>query len=210
MAFPSSTPDGSGPLVADTSALINLNATGHADTILGAFPNRVVVVDTVIAELDLGRRTGRGDADAVAAWVRAGRVEVVALGPSGLDQFERLVFGAAVDTLDDGEAATLAYAAQAGAIAIIDEGKATRIARQKMKSVVLLTTVDLLAHSAVERALGREPLADAVHRALTQARMQVFEHNIAWIIDLIGEDRAAICISLPRSARRSVAGSAKG
>jgi len=205
MAFPSTTPDGSETLVADTSALINLNATGHADRILGAFPHRVVAVDTVIAELDMGRRTGRGDADAVEAWVRAGRVEVVTLDPAGLDQFERLVFGAAVDTLDDGEATTLAYAAQAGAIAIIDERKATRIARQTMTSVALITTVDLLAHAAVEEAMGGARLADAVHRALTQARMRVFEHNMPWIIALIGEDRAASCISLPRGTPQATA-----
>ncbi len=209
MAFPFNTPEGSGPLVADTSALINLNATGHAEAILRACPNKVIAVDTVIAELELGRQTGRSDADGVAALVGAGLLTVVALDQTGLDQFEHLVLGPAVDTLNDGEAATLAYARQAGVVAIIDERKATRIARQKLTSVNLITTVDLLAHAAVEQVLGRPRLAEAVHRALTQARMRVFEHNVAWTIDLIGEDRAATCISLPRGARKSVAGSAK-
>jgi len=134
---------------------------------------------------------------------------VVALDPSGLDQFGQLVLGPAANTLDDGEAATLAYAVRATAVAIIDERKAIRIAQQKLTSVNLISTIDLLAHTAVEQALGRARLVETVHRALTQTRMRVFGHNVAWIIDLIGEDRAATCISLPRSTRNNIAAAAK-
>jgi len=50
-------------LVGDTSAVINLNATGCAREILRALPNRFLVVDVVSKELDRGRHRGRSDAD---------------------------------------------------------------------------------------------------------------------------------------------------
>jgi hypothetical protein len=47
--------------VADTSAVINLNATGCAGKIIAALPCRLVVVDAIPGELSIGR--GREDAD---------------------------------------------------------------------------------------------------------------------------------------------------
>ena len=55
------------PVVADTSVVINLNATGCSEAILGALPNRCVVPKEVSLEPRVGRRTGREDADALAA-----------------------------------------------------------------------------------------------------------------------------------------------
>lgn len=45
-------------VVVDTSVVINLNATGCADAILRALPNRCVVVEQVSLELQAGRDTG--------------------------------------------------------------------------------------------------------------------------------------------------------
>ena len=63
------------------------------------------------------------------------------------------------------------------------------------------TSVDLLAHHAVEDALGRAALAEAVFLALRDARMRVLPHHIKWVKALIGQSRAQQCPSLPRSAR---------
>src|SRR5688572_30708230 len=97
-------------LVADTSAVINLNATGCAMDIIRALPNRIVVVDVVAGELDTGRSRGRRDADLLNDLIAAGIVAQVSLGENGEQVFEQLVVGPAAMTLDDGEAATIGYA----------------------------------------------------------------------------------------------------
>jgi hypothetical protein len=58
-------------VIADTSAVINLLATGCAETILRILPNRLRVVNTVVAEVDEGRHRGRGDAGLLNSLVAA-------------------------------------------------------------------------------------------------------------------------------------------
>ncbi|HQC97288.1 MAG TPA: hypothetical protein PK306_16420, partial [Aquabacterium sp.] len=166
-------PDQPALLVADTSVVINLNATGCAEAILKALPHRVAVVDVVVDEIKRGVRKGRQDALKLEALIGAGVVEVVRLGAQGLLRFESLVVGSAGETLDDGEAATIAYAEEADARALIDERKARRLAAERHAAVPLGCTADLLAHGEVERAVGTAGIADADHNALIGARMRV-------------------------------------
>ena len=102
-------------VVADASVAINLNATGFAESILDELPNRFAVVEEVALELEEGRQRGRNDADALNTLVAAGRGDIVRLGNPAIDQFTALVSGPAAETLDDGEAATIAYALEHGA-----------------------------------------------------------------------------------------------
>ena len=53
------------PVIADTSVVINLNATKCAETILEALPNPFLVVSEVVLELESGLQTGRNDAAAL-------------------------------------------------------------------------------------------------------------------------------------------------
>lgn len=133
--------------------------------------------------------------------ISAGLVEIVSLSEAAASIFEGLVIGPAAETLDDGEAATLAYAVAAEAVPIIDERKASRICDEKFPSVRLGCTGDLFAHPAVVGKLGREKLSQAVLNALQTARMQVQPHFVAWVLELIGKEQAAYCPSLPRWAR---------
>jgi len=188
-------------LVADTSALINLNATNRASQIIQALPNKLVVEQTVIEELQFGRLRGRSDADIAERLAADGVIEIGRLATGGLDHFETLVAGSAVDTLDDGEAATIAFALEKSAIPLIDERKAHRICRERFPSLQVASTLELLAHPNVETALGRSELADAVFQALLTARMRVFIEYVDWVIELIGNDRATRCVSLPRNVR---------
>lgn len=188
-------------LVADASVAINLNATGFAEPILDALPNRFAVVAEVMLELEDGRQRGRTDADALDALVAAGRVEVVRLGNPAVEQFTALVSGSAAETLDDGEAATIAYALEHGATALVDERKANRICAERFPSLVTASTVDVLAHDAAVSAVGRNGLADAVFNALFHGRMRVPAQHVDWIVTLIGAERAERCVSLPRSVR---------
>jgi len=186
---------------ADTSVIINLNATGHASAILKALPNRVVVVDTVVGELEEGRRRGRDDAGLLDALVKDGVIDVVKLDAQGESYFEELVIGPAAMTLDDGEAATIAYSLMQAGIAVIDEKKATRICAERFPSLRLVSTVDVLADTEVQDSLGEDTVAIALFEALRKARMRVFPHHVPWVIKLIGAERASMCPSLPSQAR---------
>lgn len=192
------------PLVADASAVINLIATGCAPKIIAAVPSRILAVDVIRGELDIGRARGRNNADRLQELVTAGHIEIVTLANGAWQYFEQLVVGPAVHTLDDGEAATIAHAVERGGIAIIDEKKATRLCGERFPALRLVSTVDVLLHPDVRRQLGEEALQDAVFAALREARMAVFPHQIDQVIRLIGADRAAQGPSLPSRFRASV------
>jgi predicted nucleic acid-binding protein len=185
-------------LVADTSTMINLIATGSAADIMDALPNRIVVVDVVPAELEVGRARGREACDRLRELASSGALDIVELGDDALAYFEELVVGPAVETLDDGEAATIAYALAHAATALIDERKATRICRERFPALRLACTIDVLIHADVQTRLGPALLPDAVFQALREGKMRVFSRHFEWVIGLIGGERAALCPSLPR------------
>ena len=197
-------------LVADASTVINLIATGSAGDIIAALPNRIAVVDVVLGELETGRARGREAFDRLKELASSGALEIVELGDDALPYFEDLVIGPAVATLDDGEAATIAYALAHSSTALIDERKATRICRERFPNLRLACTIDVLIHGDVQQRLGRALLADAVFRALRDGRMGVLSHHLEWVIGVIGEERAAQCPSLPRRNRTSSTQSAAG
>lgn len=195
-------------LVADTSAVINLIATGSGGEIIAALPNRVVVVDVVPVELETGRTRGREACDRLHELASLGLLDIVELTDDALTYFEPLVAGPAAETLDDGEAATIAYALAHAGTALIDERKATRICRERFPALRLACTIDVLIHSNVQTRLGLALLGDAVFRALQDGQMRVPSHHLASVVDLIGEARAALCPSLPRRARALAPGPA--
>jgi len=187
--------------VADTSTVINLIATGCAPAIIRALPDRLVAVDIVAAEIELGRARGRKDADRLKELAAAGFVEIAALSEVGLRHFEELVIGPAASTLDDSEAATIAYAVQEAGSALIDERKAVRIGAERFPKLGIASTVDILFHPGVREGIGAETLARAVWNALQVGRMSVLPHQVGLVVQLIGLERAAECQSLPRAAR---------
>jgi predicted nucleic acid-binding protein len=194
--------DSDSVVVADTSVVINLNATARAADILRSLPFRVVVTAMVAEELSEDRRSGRDDAELLATLIRDGLVRTVSLNEAGLGIFGDLVIGPASETLDDGEASTIAYAAVHGIAPVIDERKGLKICRLRFPSIRPKCTVDLFAESAVMAALGRSALGDAIFQALRTARMRIPSEHIQWVIEQIGADRASLCPSLPKAARR--------
>ena len=191
------------PIIADTSVVINLNATRCAETILDALPNPFLVVTEVALELQSGLQAGRNDAAALDGWHSSGRARIVPLGDTGTQHFFNLVSGPAAQTLDDGEAATIALALETEppAVPLIDERKANRICAHRFADLVTGSTVDLLDQDDVQAALGRDRLASAVFNALYFGRMRVLPHHLDWVVSLIGPDHAKQCESLPRSVR---------
>lgn len=201
MGLSSALADPAAPLVADTSTIINLVATGGAPAILRALPNRLAVVDVVRAELETARARGRPSLDGFRDLVAAGMLDVVPLPEQAAAYFEGLVVGSAAQTLDDGEAATVAYALIRPAIALIDERKATRMCGERFPHMALASTIDVFCHAQVQRQLGADALGVAVYNALRDGRMSVLPHQLDWVVGLIGSERAAGCDSLPRRVR---------
>jgi predicted nucleic acid-binding protein len=189
-------------LVADTSTIINLNASGSSREILRAVPNRVVVAEAILSELEAGKQRGRQDADSLKELLNDGLVEIITIGDVGMRHFEELVIGSATSTLDDGEAATIAIAIEQQGIALIDERKAHRICSERHPDLRIGCTVDIFAHPEVLRTLGEQKLALSVFNALTYARMNVLSHHADWVVKLIGPDKAAHCHSLSKSVRQ--------
>jgi predicted nucleic acid-binding protein len=188
-------------LVADASVVINLNASGCAQEVLEALTLNLKVVDVVPGELEEGRHRQRQDAALLEKLAVSGHVEIVQLDETGQTYFEQLVAGPAQTTLDDGEAATIAYGVARGGVVVIDEVKANRICAQCFPNLQLACSVDIIAHPAVGNALGSKALSDAVFKALFEGRMRVFPRHLDWVVDLIGCERARLCSSLPGSVR---------
>lgn len=187
-------------LVADASAIINLLGTGVAAELTQSMPVRLRVVSTVSTELADGKKRWPSS-EQLAALVASGYVEIVELDEAALEYFESLVIGPAVDTLDDGEAATIAYALATGTVALIDEKKGRRICSSRFPELVVHTTVDLLTSAHVDRTLGKPAVADAIFNALSVGRMRVPAIDYERVVAIIGSERARTCPSLPDHIR---------
>ena len=189
-------------LVADSSVVINLNATGRAAHIIAALGSPVAVAESVVWELEEGGRNGHGDAVALNALIASGHIRSVSLGSVGYEIYERLIDGSTENTLDDGEAATIACAIELSGVALIDERKALRLCAQMFPTLALVPTVGILLSKPISAALGQMAQADALFAALQVARMRIPPPYLPQAVALIGEERAKACPSLPRHAFR--------
>lgn len=189
------------PVVTDASVIINLNATANAAVIIGAFPNPFFVTTNVRGELSMGESHGHRCGERLKALISQGLLEVARLGPSDDLVYRSLLEGGVEGTLDDGEAATVAYAVEHDAVALIDERKARRICADRFPSLRFASTIEMLLHPVVEQQLGESGQREAIFLALRDARMHVPHHALREVIERIGDNRAAVCPSLPRSFR---------
>jgi len=194
MSYSSCLADSTADLILDASVFINLSASGAAAVILNALPQRALMVDVAALEVQLDNRTGRSDNDTFQGLVGPPTLDLIKLDESGSALFEKLVL-----VLDDGEAATIAAAATRRAFVVLEERKARRICAQALPATPQASTLDLFAHAAVTRELGRNRLSEAVHAALQNARMRVRADQRDWVVDLIGGERALGCSSIPRA-----------
>jgi len=193
---PSRLPDGQTALVLDASATLNLLGTSRASDVLRVLGREARLVEEAAGEVKRDPFGGTGSA-AIGALVSARLLHIVSLPPAGYDLFISLVAAPSPDGLDDGEAATIAYAADAGGIPLLDEKKATRIAAALSVSAPLCT-LDLLSHPNVAGALGTEELATAVYSALRHARMRIPLLFRPWVVSLVGVGRLRECATFSR------------
>lgn len=188
-------------LIADASVVINLNATARAAEIIKAVPNPFLITENALAELQAGAQKGHRDYEKVLELINAGLVRRASLGNPGLSVYESLIDGSTKQTLDDGEAATIAHAKEIAGIALIDERKARALCANTFPSLKVVCTVELLMHQSVGAVIGDDGVADALVAALNNARMRVPAEYLAKVHGVIGPERAAMCSSLPKATR---------
>ena len=90
--------------------------------------------------------------------IKSGLVVVAELPEAAEETYLSLVAGPVSQTLDDGEAATLALALEVGAIAIIDERKAIKLAQTRFPDLRIVSTTDLLLSDVVRAVLSTKSL----------------------------------------------------
>ncbi|WP_295167457.1 hypothetical protein [uncultured Brevundimonas sp.] len=202
MAFPASDAEAS-LQIADASVLINLAATGRCSEILAALGAPVALVDVVLRELQRGSANGHGVLDHIEPLIESGQIRVLEMEAADEAPYLSLVAGGTAETLDDGEAATLVVAARLAAIALIDERKATAIAKRRFSSLELRSSTDLLFATLPDEGAHTGPLADALFSALQGARMRVPAHWQTRVVEVLGVERASLCHSLPAHLRAS-------
>lgn len=189
------------PLVADASVWINLLASGRAVDVLRALPRPTIIPSIALGELERGRDKGRSAHARITPLIAAGFVTAIDLPEEAEDVYLSLVAGRASQTLDDGEAATLALALHLGATALIDERKATCIAAARFPLLTVATSTDLLLSTQVRAVLDGDQLADALFASLIEARMRVPDHLLDEVCACLGSDRTRMCLSLPARVR---------
>lgn len=188
-------------VVADASVAINLCASGAGEAILLGLPFRVAMAPEAIAEVTDDRRTGRADHIVLQRLLAAGRIEQIALDAAEEEIFAGLVIGSAAETLDDGEAATIALGVTRGMTVAIDESKANGLCDRRFAALGRISSSDLFLAENVVSSLGAEAHAAALFDALRLARMRVDERHLRDVASILGTDRLAQCPSLPRRLR---------
>lgn len=205
MSHQSSWLDEAASLVGDASVWINLVATGRAEEILRSSPVELVITTTALGELENGRAKGRQTAAEVARLIEAGLIREVSLSSADEAVFLGLVAGPTSLTLDDGEAATIAYALGSGTVALIDERKATDLCADRYPALIVMSTTDLLLADPIASSFQADSLSECLFLALTVARMRVPDRHLAGVCERLGPDRCQKCRSLPAAWRQSEA-----
>lgn len=188
-------------VVADASVAINLCASGAAEAILLGLPFRVAMAPDAIAEVTDDRRTGRADHIVLQRLLAAGRIEQIDLDSAEEEILAGLVIGPATETLDDGEAATIALGVTRGMTVAVDESKANGLCDRRFPALTRISSSDLFLAESVVSSLGAEAHAAALFDALRLARMRVHEQHLRDVARILGTDRLSQCSSLPRHLR---------
>lgn len=186
-------------IVLDSSAVINILACGQPARFLSTLGCSVVVPHQVVAEVSRDPVQHIDNGDSLSGLLESGLLLPHELVDEPYLKFLDLVGAAAPDSLGDGEAATIASAEQLQCIAIIDERKATRIARSRRTIDLTACTLDLYDYALAAAKYPSEDVALMVFNSMQYARMRIPPERRAWVFDLIGEERARQCSCFPRS-----------
>jgi predicted nucleic acid-binding protein len=184
-------------LVLDASVLINLLGTGMAGEVVQAASLPMLVEDYAFEELRRHPLREQDIRSEIAALLDSRLLRRVRMDDAARTLFRELTDGDLTAGLDDGEAATIAYAiSHAAAIPVIDEKKASAVFGRRWAPRSIIDTVALLGQPRVRAAFSTERYSAAIYSALLYARMRVPKAARPWIRELLGNTRAAQCPSL--------------
>jgi predicted nucleic acid-binding protein len=184
-------------LVIDASVAINLLGTGRPADLLRMVNRKVLVDEMAIKEVTRDPFSKLPGQQAMESLVRSGLISPARLSASAFEGlFLQLTGAPPPDDLGDGEAATIAQSFDIGAVPVIDERKATRIALSLRPEHPILHTIDILGCSEVTAALSAQELGDLIYAALFHARMRVPILCRDWVCSIIGLERTRSCPSL--------------
>lgn len=178
--------DSNAVLVADTSVLINLIATGCTAEIFARLPCNFAVPRNVYSELENGTAKGHSNAEAINELFRLRHAQMLDLGPVGFSVYEKLIRGTTIGTLDDGEAAVIGMAIEKSGTALIDERKAKKLCAKSYPDLPIINTVEFLLSSNVKEILDIRRQAKAIRYAIKFARMHVPESYRDQVSYLLG------------------------
>lgn len=187
--------------VMDASVVINLLATGCFSALLARTPGRFVIVQQVKDEVRIDPLTRKPHENVLAPFIDNGAIQLVDLGDSELNTFIDLVGAPAPDDLDDGEAATIAYASHNLACPVIDESKGRRICREKFPALDVIDTIDLLRMVKHDDGFSEMDFIRGIEGALTIGRMRVAEHHLEWLSSMVTREALMGAPGLKRVAR---------
>ena len=186
------------PLIGDASVVINLIATGRALEIIAALAHPFAVTENACAELKEGASKGHNDYAALKKLIGTDIVTRAILSEAALPVYEQLIDGSRGRTLDDGEAATIAHANAISAIPLLDERKARSLCAMSFPNLRIVCSAELLMAPALAEKFGPQGQVELILNALKIGRMRVPPDHVAKIRNIIGEDNAAQCPSLPK------------
>ena len=184
------------PLILDTGVVVNLNATGFSDRILRSIPVDVFVSESVVREIKRDISTRKSESNDLEQLIAKGLINILVLPVLAQSEYIALVSGSAVNSLGDGEAATIASAFATGAWAAIDEHKARKICSDHYKDLKLASTLDILTHPNVLSEFSETEYTSALLSALEIAHIQIQEQHMDWVVACIGADRIPRCPGL--------------
>jgi predicted nucleic acid-binding protein len=195
MSCSSSLIDIPGPLVLDTSVLINLHACKDGERILTAIPNDVVVPEIVAGELEHETSRRNGEHRFLHGLVTGGIVTLATMTDAEYEIFH--VLTSTSPSLDDGEAATIAIAAARHFLPVIDERRGRSRASALMKARTPGWSLDIFRHPTAIAVLGDQPAVEALYLALRDGRMRIPSESGDGVIALVGMERSRDCTCLP-------------
>lgn len=190
-----------GQIVVDASVLINLLATSDPAVILRALGEPMVVADAA-REVRRNPRTGATGREVLEPLLASGLLHRVTMAEHEAETFVELVGASPPDDLDDGEAATIAFALSRGHAVAIDEAKAQRILSEKYDRIRCMSTVALYRGLLEREVFDRHFICACVYDSIKLARMRVATTEIAWVCALLDPEQREGCTSLRRSHRR--------
>lgn len=190
-------------LVLDSSALISLIASEHANEVAAALSPPFIVSELVLDELFEGFGLGHDHSTHIAGLKERKLLRMEMLDDACAVLYRSLVDGTTLRTLDDGEAATIALAIQLHATAVIDERKARSLCRERFPRLTVVSTAELLLREGVREVLG-DRYQEVWTCALVKGRMRVPTPYIDEIVRIVGIETARQCSCLPLRIRQAL------